>query len=245
MAARIRPLRGAAPPALSVAVNFLASLVRRKECWTLTRRAWILLGTVILLSGGLATWKLNGFLTVTARAGTDALVLEGWMPDYALAAALGEFTNGHYSLLITAGGPLPKGEYLSEYKSHAEFAAATLLKMGLDPHYLVSVPAPRASRNRTYVSALAVRKWLDSTHPGIRAVNVFSCGAHSRRSWLLFRQALGDDVKVGIVAGPDEEYDPRRWWVTSAGVRDVLGETIAYMYLKLFFHPKAAATELR
>jgi hypothetical protein len=44
-------------------------------------------------------------------------------------------------------------------------------------------------------------------------------------------------VKVGIIAIPTPDYEARRWWRYSEGVRAVLGESIAYLYAKLFFHP--------
>ena len=143
----------------------------------------------------------NEFISVTCRIKADTLILEGWLPDYALEAARREFTNGHYRVLITAGGPLPKGSYLSEYRSNAEFAAATLRKMGLESTQVVSVPAPKTRNDRTYASALAVKDWFAAGNSGVHAVNVFSVGPHARRSRLLFQKAFGDDVAVGVICG--------------------------------------------
>lgn len=36
------------------------------------------------------------------------------------------------------------------------------------------------------------------------------------------------------------EYDPRHWWRTSEGVRNVVGESIAYLYARFFFRPAAS-----
>ncbi len=58
-------------------------------------------------------------------------------------------------------------------------------------------------------------------------INVLTEDAHARRTWLLFQEALGRDMlKVGIIAVPSPDYDPSRWWRTSAGVREVLDEGI-------------------
>jgi len=220
-------------------------LIQRKERWVLTVRGWVLLCAVLISGSAFGARKANAFLSVTCRIQADALVLEGWLPDYALEQALNEFTNGHYGLLITAGGPLPKGAYLSEYQSNAEFAAATLRKMGLDSERLVSVPAPKTTKDRTYVSALAVKAWLTASHSNVHAMNVFTVGPHARRSRLLFQKAFGDEVAVGVISGPDEEYDQRHWWTTSAGVRTVLDEVIAYLYAKFLFHPSQSRLESR
>lgn len=32
-------------------------------------------------------------------------------------------------------------------------------------------------------------------------------------------------------------YDNKKWWKTSIGVRTVMSEAIAYFYVKLFFYP--------
>ena len=68
----------------------------------------------------------------------------------------------------------------------------------------------------------------------MKALNVATVGAHARRSKLLFEKAFGPTTRVGVVALEDPEYDPMHWWRTSEGVREVLGESIAYVYARLF-----------
>jgi hypothetical protein len=41
------------------------------------------------------------------------------------------------------------------------------------------------------------------------------------------------------VQNPD--YDPKHWWRYSEGVREILGETIAYMYAEFLFRPEKPA----
>jgi hypothetical protein len=62
-------------------------------------------------------------------------------------------------------------------------------------------------------------------------------GAHARRSWLLFEKVLGPTTRVGIIAVEDCDYDPKRWWRASQGVRIVLDELIAYCYARFVFSP--------
>ena len=57
---------------------------------------------------------------------------------------------------------------------------------------------------------------------------------------MLFQAALGPDVKVGIISVPDPDYDPAHWWHYSEGVREILGESIAYIYAKFIFWPRQA-----
>jgi len=64
-------------------------------------------------------------------------------------------------------------------------------------------------------------------------------GPHARRSRLLFQKAFGKEVKVGVISVEDRDYDPAHWWRSSEGVREVLGEAIAYFYAKFFFSPSS------
>jgi hypothetical protein len=63
-------------------------------------------------------------------------------------------------------------------------------------------------------------------------------GAHARRTRLLFQKAFGDEAGVGIIAISSPDYDGAHWWLYSEGVRDVVGETLAYLYAQVFFHPE-------
>jgi hypothetical protein len=47
-------------------------------------------------------------------------------------------------------------------------------------------------------------------------------------------------MTVGIIAVSNPEFNPRQWWRYSDGVREVIGESIAYVYARFFFWPDAA-----
>jgi hypothetical protein len=61
---------------------------------------------------------------------------------------------------------------------------------------------------------------------------------------MLFKEAIGEEIPVGIIACEYREYDPKRWWITRSGVRIVLNETIAYLYAKLVFDPERVRAEI-
>ena len=42
-------------------------------------------------------------------------------------------------------------------------------------------------------------------------------------------------MTVGIIAVANADYNPKQWWRYSDGVREVIGESIAYIYAKFFF----------
>jgi len=41
---------------------------------------------------------------------------------------------------------------------------------------------------------------------------------------------MGNRVRVGVLSVVERSYDPKRWWVSSQGVRTVLDEALAYTY---------------
>lgn len=172
------------------------------------------------------------FLAVSAPIKADALVVEGWMRDDAVKEAIVEFKQGGYKILIATGGPIAKGYYLSQYKSFAELTAATLVTLGFDRSKLIAISAPKVKRNRTVATAVALREWLLTSELPLSSINIYSFDVHTRRSWLIFKKVL-PEFRVGAIAYPSPEYDFQTWWMMSQGVRSVMSETIAYLYVRL------------
>lgn len=208
-------------------------LIYRQEIWTLTIQGWLaVVGFIIALALFLVT-HIHSFLAVNSPIQADILVVEGWIPDYAIKNAIAEFNKGNYQKLITTGLPLQLGYYLSPYKNDAELAAATLTVLGFEQDKLVAVPASTVPRNRTSAAAIALNQWLKTSDLNVKSINVYSFDAHARRSWLIFKQALAPNIKVGIISEKPLEYNPQKWWSYSAGVRSIISEAIAYIYARL------------
>jgi acyl-CoA synthetase (AMP-forming)/AMP-acid ligase II len=208
-------------------------LIERKEVWVLTAHGWlVILGCVIALMLFLFT-HIHSFLAPTSPIKADILVVEGWMEDYAIKSAIKEFEKGRYQKVITTGTPVQLGYYLSQYKTTAELAAATLMALGFAPDKVVSVSAPEVVRNRTAASAAALREWIAKSDLKVKSINLYSYDVHTRRSWLVFKQALEPEIKVGVIAVEPYNYNPKQWWISSAGVRSIIAETIAYLYARI------------
>lgn len=204
-------------------------LTRCRQCRRNRRIVGGLLALLVVLG---VVWFRGAYRWLAPQAPVEAryLVVEGWLPDYALEAAVQEFRNGQYERLFTTGGPLERGKHLSEYISNAQIAAATLLKLGLNTNEVVAVPNREWQRNRTFASALALRDYYRNQGLRPSSINLVSVGAHTRRSGICFRRALGDEIKVGLLAIDTREYDVNRWWKYSQGFKDVVGETLSVAY---------------
>ncbi len=210
----------------------------RRARWGLSKRGWLVVATLAGLAAYICVANLYEFLAVTSRVDSDTLVVEGWIHEYATRLAAEEFRQGRYRYLFTTGGPVVgKGGYINDYNTSASVGAHLMKKAGIPPELVQMVPSRVNDRDRTYSSAVALRNWYGDHNIQMRSVNVVTEGAHARRTRLLFKEALGRDVAVGIIAVSSPDYRNEQWWRYSDGVREVIGEGLAYAYAKLFFHP--------
>jgi uncharacterized SAM-binding protein YcdF (DUF218 family) len=211
----------------------------RKERWGLSWRGWLIVFTGVILAFYVFLFRIYPFLAVTHRVDTNVLVVEGWIHEYAIRAALKEFQNNHYQRVFTTGGPVEgTGGYINDYNTAASVGADLLRKNGLPNESLQMVPSRVMDRDRTYASAVALRTWFREHNLTVRGVNVLTEDVHARRTCLLFQKALGHNVAVGVISVPNPDYDANHWWRYSEGVKDVVAENVAYIYARLlFFYP--------
>lgn len=184
--------------------------------------------------GVFAVRNLHPFLALQKPIHAEILVVEGWLPDYALRQVVQIFRDGSYRKIITTGGPLERGSYLSDYQTFAELSRATLIKMGFSQKDVVASLSPPVEKDRTFATADRVADLVRGLGEKDQAINVCTLGTHARRSLLLFQEALGNEFEVGVISIAPEDYSPNEWWRSSQGVRTVISETIAYLYAKVF-----------
>jgi hypothetical protein len=208
----------------------------KKQVYVPTALGWLLLLGCVAGLSFVGVHRVYPFLAHENPNDSDVLIIEGWVPDYVLDRSLVLFKGDHCRLLITTGGPVEVGSELSQYKTDAELTAARLVKMGFREEQIVAVPSQAVDRDRTYASAQAVRAWLE-TNPGVNRANLVTKGAHTRRSFIIFKAVLPATFELGAYAVPPRDYNPKRWWATSEGFRTVVSEGIAYTYAK-FMGPR-------
>jgi len=212
-----------------------AGLLSRRSRWGLSRRGlMILFGALAGVITTLVLW-VHPFLAVTAPVMTEVLVVEGWIPNDALKAAIQEFRSHHYRMMICTGGPLHSSIQIDPGDTYAHSAADRLQRLGLPREEIRVVPSPSTKVDRTYAAAAALRLWARQQPTRLQSFNLVTLGPHARRSRLLYEKAFGDQTKVGIIAIPDSEYNPGAWWKYSEGTKSVIGEAIGYVYARFFF----------
>jgi len=210
----------------------------RKERWGLSWQGWLIVLTGVVATFCLFVFSIYPFLAVTHRVKSNILVVEGWVHEYAIQAAVDEFRSVGYTRVFTTGGPVEgSGRYTNDYNTSASVGAELLVKNGLAKESVQMVSSRLVDRDRTYASAVALRRWFHEHNMAVQSVNVVTENTHARRTRLLFGKALGKNVAVGIIAVPNPDYDKGHWWWYSEGVKDVGSEVFAYIYARLFFIP--------
>jgi len=175
------------------------------------------------------------FLAITRPLGEGVLVVDAWIPQQTLAESISIFNSGRYRYLVVLGGPTQEAASSSHSAAaDADLAASTLEKLGLDARKLVKINVPDNSSGRTLRRATAVKTWLDRSQAPTCCVDVFTVGVHARKSWILFRHALGSSYRVGIVAGNEFRYPPRFWFISRTGIWIVSRNLAGYFYSKLW-----------
>ena len=217
---------------------------RRRQIWLPTWQGDLLLVVVVAAASLIALRHLASYLAtndpVAARDGRGAktLIVEGWLDEDGLDAAIAVIATGRYQRVIASGGPIVDGwREGRSWPTYAERAADYLRRHGVTSIPVVAVAAPEALQDRTFRSAVVVRDWLRRQDDKLDAVDLFSGSVHARRSRLVFRMAFGPEVEVGILAAAPRRYALERWWTTSEGVKAVLGEAISLAWTACCFAP--------
>jgi hypothetical protein len=201
----------------------------------LRRRVVGLLAVLLLLFALalLARYRLYSFLGPEAPADSPVLVIEGWVSDDALQAAVDWASSNNVTTLYLTGGPIETGSWLAPWKSFPEMTLARLDAIGATARFDVrAFPAPRVRKDRTLASAIALRDALGPDAPS--AMTLATDSPHLRRSALLFRRAFGGAVQIGTLPLPPIDFGPDDWYRCSPGVRSLLSESIALLYADLF-----------
>jgi hypothetical protein len=221
-------------------------LFRRREVWIPTWRGSLLLIALVALLCAAAALGIGGFLAVDepARgaqgAGARTLVVEGWLGERDLLQATQLALRGRYARVLTSGGPMDAWDGAGRWANYAERAADFLRSHGVVAVPVSAVPAPASAQERTFLSAVKVRDWIE--HAGLaidaaESIDVFTAGAHARRSRLLYRLAFGPAVEVGVIASPPSREAARRWWRGSGAAKTVLAEALGLAWTECCFWP--------
>jgi hypothetical protein len=120
--------------------------------------------------------------------------------------------------------------------STAHEKATMLIKKGIPDSLIIAVGSFRKIKSKTYTSGLDVNTWLIQ-NPGypVRSITVLTSGSHARRSYLSYRKAIQNkSIEIGVISLYDPKISKTNWWKTRKGIKEIMYETIGYLYVQFF-----------
>lgn len=207
----------------------LSRFFRRRTIWWPTWPGWLIF--LALLGCLTAAWcyRAEPLLALTERQPADVLVVEGWIGLDGMHAAKEEFIQGGYRYVVTAGA-LTSNRWNTQRWNYAMESGKLLIRAGISPDQVITAPALETEGQRTFEAALAVRRELEARGLHPTAVNVFTLGAHARRSRLIYAKALPTGIAVGCIAWVPAVYGTEPWWKSSDRAADLIKETVGYAF---------------
>jgi hypothetical protein len=232
--ARERPIRNL-PTRTESASNTRVELgiFRRRTIWWPTWKGWLLFIAVFVAP--VIGWTFCGetYLSHTERVSPDTLAVESWIQEDGIHAAAEEYrTKGYRHLVISGGFTGTKGTLRRQ--SYTTRAERVLIEAGIPKEAIIEASTPDVETHRTYTMAVSIRSALEQAGVKPTGVNVFTEGAHARRSRLVYAKVFGDNVKVGVISWAPWDNSAERWWSSSERTLDLFKETLGYPYEALF-----------
>ena len=103
-----------------------------------------------------------GFLSVNSPVGGEFLVVEAWMPADAYREAVNQFRQGRYRKIIATA--MMKDDPRVIVDRREDFGKRQLISFGIPSDLVVTVASEQVHRDRTFHSAMAVKRWLQAQH---------------------------------------------------------------------------------
>jgi DUF218 domain len=204
-------------------------LIQRRTVWCPTLLSSFCI--VALLAVSVAWWCNSGelFLRMTQRLPAEILVIEGWIGRDGVRAAGQEFEQHGYQYIITTGGRNAE-RWRQDRCSYAETAERELIEAGVPKDKIIVAPAKDTDSQRTYESAIAVWRALQARGIQPKSLNVFTLGAHARRSRMIFAKVYRPETEVGVIDWTPSSYEAGPWWRSSERAKELLTETAGYLF---------------
>ncbi|MBU2556804.1 MAG: DUF1684 domain-containing protein [Bacteroidetes bacterium] len=213
-------------------------LFARKTIVVPTFWGWLLAVVFIAALSLLLFSNIYSFLAYEKPASSKVLVIEGWIPDTGLKEAIAHYRLYDYEYMVITGVPITQWTFASPYSNMADASARSMKEMHFSDS-IYTVPIPTAvMRDRTYATAIALDLQWDTLGIVPENFDLFTMGAHSRRSKEMFKKVFGSRLK-GVIIATDPSFDGPNWYKSSRGFRIVFSELVSYFYTKLFFRPDA------
>jgi hypothetical protein len=118
--------------------------------------------------------------------------------------------------------------------NYADLAKSRLIQFGIPDSLIISLPSLNISKLRTYSSAITVSDYIKHQVPTTESVTVYSYDVHSRRTFLSYKKAFNNDIKIGLLNTRNKDYNCYNWFIDKNGIFNICKEILGLIYLQLF-----------
>ena len=207
----------------------LLRFLQRRTIWWPTLLGWISLTAFAGLFLTLWWFRGEALLSLTERQPAEVLVVEGWIGLEGVHAAAIEFAQGGYRQVVATGG-FTHARWSDRQWNYAEITEHALSRSGVPRDRIIAASTPDTESQRTYEMATASWRALEARGALPTTINVFTLGAHARRSRLIFAKVFGTKIKVGVISWIPPSYANEPWWQSSERAEDLLKESVGCLY---------------
>jgi uncharacterized SAM-binding protein YcdF (DUF218 family) len=193
---------------------------------------FILLASFILLFSGryLARQAASYLISTDVLEPADAIVVLGAYAPDRMMTAVDLYQQGYAPYIVLSMEERPStivfdkmAELSVVIPETHDISLSIATQRGLSPS-AVLITETRA--NSTRMEARNLRPLLEQHQ--IRSIIAVTSKTHTKRTSRIFRQELGDDIRVIMQVSSYDEFNPETWWQTRWQARSML-----YEYLKL------------
>ncbi len=200
-----------------MSVSFTINEISQINPGTSDEKKWIRILLLCLL-GIICIYPLHSVLSLNEPVDTEMLVVEGWIHHEYFDQVAEAFNNGNYQQIVTTGAYISASETGTCFSSFPQRAAELLKKRDIAEDKIIQLPWKDFHDTKTYSSFLPLKDWLQNQNTDIKAINLYTASVYARKSYHLCKRALGKQIKIGVIAGPTLEYNPRFRVISRRGI---------------------------
>ena len=169
------------------------------------------------------------FFSLTRRVPADVLIVKGWIGSDGIRAAAWEFKKGGYRYIVLTGG-FTTGANEGDGLTYPEMVRHELVGAGIPENQVIAVTTGEIEHERTFNSAVAAWRALQTRGVHATAINVLTLGPHARRTGLVYKKVYAPAIAVGIIAFVPSWYHSEPWWLSGQRTKCLLKETVGYPF---------------
>ena len=173
---------------------------------------------------------IYSFLAYKKVIDTETAIVEGWIGDSQIAKVANLIlSNNAFERVIVTGDKIEFAVKYFPADNYAEIGALRLADCGISESKII-LCSFNARKNRTLNSASYAKPIIEKEET--KSFVIFTYDIHARRTYASYKKVFGNRYKIGIIPLYNGIYNSKNWYKSSEGMKEIIVETVAYLYFK-------------